>query len=146
MNIRRCSLLMSFSLLMLASCEKYPVLPNHDPRSKGKRISRSWHSDQLSQPSHSAAIDNTRVAVIFNNYGKYDWIVTTNVLGVESASVHHGQWKFIDQQSKLVLEETRGPFEKKDTFSILTLTANRLKIQQTGNPTIPGSILELVAD
>lgn len=117
--------------ILLVACKKVPVLPNHDPRSKGKRLSRTWILRKSISYLPSTAIDNTRVVVSFDAKGTYRWVIYSDVLGVESATVHHGKWKLIEQQSKLLLEEeVKEMMPKRDTFSIHALNTKHLSLQR----------------
>lgn len=133
-------------LLGIAACKKQQVLPNHDPRSKGKRIARSWTTNSPVKDFNSVRADNTRVVVAFYPKGEYDWVVYTRVLGVESSVSHHGHWRFIEQQKKLVLEESNKTITTRDTFIIQGLTSNRLNLQQQSFRTRQFSVFDFVAE
>jgi hypothetical protein len=109
-------------------CKKYPVFPNQDPRSKGKRIARCWVGNQPLSKPYKDSLENTRVQVTLSNSGSYDWTAYTLILGVESAVHHQGKWKFIEEQRKLVLEENAGVSIRQDTFSIQLLNATKLEL------------------
>ena len=70
--------------------------------------------------------DNTRVILNFQNKGDFTWLINTTSLGVESSILRQGNWKFIDRQSKIVLEEHKNNLMKRDTFQIISLTKDKL--------------------
>ena len=107
------------------------MLPNYDPRSKGHRIARTWILHKSSTFLPTTAADNTRVVVSLDLQGKYEWAVYQKVLGVESSVIHQGSWKFIEQQSKVVLESEEYSLEKRDTFSLISLSAQHLVMQDS---------------
>jgi len=119
------------SVFVLLSCKKVPMLPNYDPRSKGHRIARTWILHKSSALFPSTATDNTRVVVSLDLQGNYEWAVYQKVLGVESSVKHQGSWKFIEQQSKVVLEPEEYSMEKRDTFSLISLSAKHLVMQDS---------------
>jgi hypothetical protein len=131
MNVKMLFSIFFISAFFLVACKKLPVLPNHDPRSKGKRLSRTWILHKSVTYLPTTALDNTRVVVTFDLKGTYLWVSYNNVLGVESVAIHHGKWKFIEQQSKILLEEeVKEWMTKCDTFSINSLNTKYLSLQR----------------
>jgi hypothetical protein len=147
MNVKLLFSIFFISALCLVACKKLPVLPNHDPRSKGKRLSRTWILRKSATYLPTTAVDNTRVVVTFDLKGTYLWVSYSNVLGVESATMRQGKWKFIEQQSKIVLqEELKESVPRLDTFSIISLNYKQLRLQHYRLPLAVLSSLDFSPD
>ena len=118
--------LFCISGMVFYSCKKYPGHSNYYLYSKATRISNTWKLDRAIGRKNSPHLDNTRVILNFQNKGEFTWLSMTTSLGVENAILHQGNWKFIERQSKIVLEEPKSNLLKRDTFQIIALTKDRL--------------------
>jgi hypothetical protein len=147
MNVKLFFSIFFLSAFFLVACKKLPVLPNHDPRSKGKRLSRTWILRKSPTYLPTTAVDNTRVVVTFDPKGTYLWVSYNIILGVESATKRQGKWKFIEQQSKVILqEEMKETAPRCDTFSIVSLNSKQLRLQHYRLPLADLSSLDFSTD
>jgi len=124
-NNLQLALFCTFGVALL-SCKKYPAHTNYYLYSKTTRISNTWKLEKVNLRKNGMYADNTRVILNFQNKGDFTWLINTTSLGVESSILRQGNWKFIDRQSKIVLEEHKNNLMKRDTFQIISLTKDKL--------------------
>lgn len=115
----------ALGLCLLYSCKKFTDLPQYTITSQVLRLSKSWVSCPMVK-NHAAAVDNTRVSLVFQTNGNYIWTTKTTVKGVESSHAYAGTWRFIDNYARIVLEDNTPIVPVRDTFCVETLRSDQL--------------------
>lgn len=145
MYIRFAFFAFALGLFLLSACKKFTDLPKYNITSQVLRLSKSWITSPTIN-NQSAAVDNTRVILTFQTNGNYSWITRKTIKGVESSRLHEGKWKFIDQNSKIVLENTSANIPKRDTFIVEILRTEKLYLLPLSNPSFKATSLSFEAE
>jgi hypothetical protein len=116
--------------LLIGSCGKYPEGPNFALSSKAARLQGDWKATSVNQSGTEWNLTNLTLNNKIDKDGNYSSSMVITVLGVPTTYTSAGTWEFYDKKTKVITTETNPATNNKDTFEIVMLKKDMLKLKQ----------------
>jgi len=119
-------------VLLVSSCGKYHEGLNlfFALGSKASRLAGDWKATSVNQSGTEWNLSNLSLTNTITKDGKYKASTVLTVLGVLTTYSSEGNWEFYDKKTKLIFTETNPATNSKDTFDILMLKKDMVKLKQ----------------
>ena len=116
--------------LLVGSCGKYPEGPNFALSSKAARLEGDWKATSVNQSGTEWNLSNLTLTNSISKDGTFTASTVITIFGVPTTYSSAGTWEFYDKKTKLILTETTPATNAKDTFDILMLKKDMVKLKQ----------------
>jgi len=116
--------------LLVGSCGKYPEGPNFALSSKAARLQGDWKATSVNQSGTEWNLTNLTLNNKIDKDGNFSTNMVITVLGVPTTYSSAGTWEFYDKKTKVITTETTPATNNKDTFEIVMLKKDMLKLKQ----------------
>jgi hypothetical protein len=116
--------------LLVGSCGKYPEGPNFALSSKAARLEGEWKATSVNQSGTEWNLSNLTLTNTISKDGTFNASTVITIFGVPTTYSSAGNWEFYDKKTKLILTETTPATNSKDTFDILMLKKDMVKLKQ----------------
>ena len=116
--------------LLVGSCGKYPEGPNFALSSKAARLQGDWKATSVNQSGTEWNLTNLTLNNKIDKDGNFSSSMVITVLGVPTTYTSAGTWEFYDKKTKVITTETTPATNNKDTFEIVMLKKDMLKLKQ----------------
>jgi hypothetical protein len=116
--------------LLVGSCGKYPEGPNFALSSKAARLQGDWKATSVNQSGTELNLTNLTLNNKIDKDGNFSSSMVITVLGVPTTYTSAGTWEFYDKKTKVITTETNPATNNKDTFEIVMLKKDMLKLKQ----------------
>ena len=116
--------------LLVGSCGKYPEGPNFALSSKAARLEGDWKATSVNQSGTEWNLSNLTLTNSISKDGTFNASTATTIFGLPTTYTSAGTWEFYDKKTKLIFTETTPATNAKDTFDILMLKKDMVKLKQ----------------
>lgn len=116
--------------LLVGSCGKYPEGPNFALSSKAARLEGEWKATSVNQSGTEWNLSNLTLTNTISKDGTFNASTVITIFGVPTTYTSAGNWEFYDKKTKLIFTETTPATNSKDTFDILMLKKDMVKLKQ----------------
>lgn len=116
--------------LLVGSCGKYPEGPNFALSSKAARLEGEWKATSVNQSGTEWNLSNLSLTNTIAKDGTFNASTVITIFGVPTTYTSAGTWEFYDKKTKLIFTETTPATNSKDTFDILMLKKDMVKLKQ----------------
>lgn len=116
--------------LLVGSCGKYPEGPNFALSSKAARLEGEWKATSVNQSGTEWNLSNLTLTNTISKDGTFNASTVVTIFGVPTTYTSAGNWEFYDKKTKLIFTETTPATNSKDTFDILMLKKDMVKLKQ----------------
>jgi hypothetical protein len=116
--------------LLVGSCGKYPEGPNFALSSKAARLEGEWKATSVNQSGTELNLSNLSLTNTISKDGTFNASTVVTIFGVPTPYNSVGNWEFYDNKTKLIFTETTPATNSKDTFDILMLKKDMVKLKQ----------------
>ena len=116
--------------LLVGSCGKYPEGPNFALSSKAARQEGEWKATSVNQSGTEWNLSNLTLTNTISKDGTFNASTVITIFGVPTTYTSAGNWEFYDKKTKLIFTETTPATNSKDTFDILMLKKDMVKLKQ----------------
>lgn len=116
--------------LLVGSCGKYPEGPNVALSSKAARLEGEWKATSVNQSGTEWNLSNLTLTNTISKDGTFNASTVVTIFGVPTTYTSAGNWEFYDKKTKLIFTETTPATNSKDTFDILMLKKDMVKLKQ----------------
>ena len=118
------------SLILIGSCGKYSEGPKFALSSKAARLAGDWKATSVNQSGTEWNLTNLTLNNKIDKDGNFSSSLVVTVLGVPTTYTSAGTWEFYDNKTKVITTETNPATNNKDTFEIVMLKKDMLKLKQ----------------
>ncbi|MEY3085311.1 MAG: hypothetical protein RL037_1491 [Bacteroidota bacterium] len=123
--------LLSISLIVLGSCNKYADGPSFSLLTRMDRISNEWILEKKTLNNSEVELES-EVKLTIESDGTYSESTVTNPLGQIQSTHTHGTWIFLEGQGQVSMtESSEGSLAV--NYEIRELKSKRLKLRRTIN-------------
>jgi hypothetical protein len=116
--------------LLVGSCGKYPEGPNFALSTKAARLEGEWKATSVNQSGTEWNLSNLSLTNTIAKDGTFNASTVITIFGVPTTYSSAGNWEFYDKKTKLIFTETTPATNSKDTFDILMLKKDMVKLKQ----------------